>query len=239
LAARVLWRALKENKEDCKETRCSSTCCSNYTDVLALVNHWHDLDEQTKAGTLKFTMRSLACNYINVLLSIQTPWRPQFNPLPPPLPACLGVLNILSTKAYAQMAVLTKQFMESATRKKGGGNSNVGTSRTSTPAAGMGAHSDINSDDIQESDNDGQEVRSISKLFASFACNVHTICDPEQRPIGIGLYVNFRQLRLLFSLSKASYVFSVVRRYPRRGALFNHSCEPNCVQVCSRYQLAL
>jgi SET and MYND domain-containing protein len=47
---------------------------------------------------------------------------------------------------------------------------------------------------------------AIARLVCALACNVHTIVDVEQRPLGIGVYP--------------------------LGAMFNHSCTPNCVQVC-------
>jgi SET and MYND domain-containing protein len=48
------------------------------------------------------------------------------------------------------------------------------------------------------------DVKHIAQLLARFACNNHTICDEELRPIGVGLYP--------------------------LGALINHSCRPNCAQ---------
>jgi hypothetical protein len=48
------------------------------------------------------------------------------------------------------------------------------------------------------------DVKHIAQLLARFACNNHTICDEELRPIGVGLYP--------------------------LGALINHSCTPNCAQ---------
>jgi SET and MYND domain-containing protein len=49
------------------------------------------------------------------------------------------------------------------------------------------------------------DLRQIAQLLATFACNSHTICDEELRPIGVGLYP--------------------------LGALINHGCRPNCVQT--------
>jgi SET and MYND domain-containing protein len=48
-------------------------------------------------------------------------------------------------------------------------------------------------------------VRSIALLIARLACNNHTICDDELRPIGVGIYP--------------------------LAALVNHDCGPNCVQT--------
>ncbi|KAK9833733.1 hypothetical protein WJX74_004208 [Apatococcus lobatus] len=48
------------------------------------------------------------------------------------------------------------------------------------------------------------DVRKIALLIARFACNNHTICDEELRPIGTGIYP--------------------------KAALANHSCTPNAVQ---------
>ena len=44
----------------------------------------------------------------------------------------------------------------------------------------------------------------MALLLARFACNNHTICDEELRPLGVGLYP--------------------------LGAAVNHSCRPNCMQ---------
>lgn len=49
------------------------------------------------------------------------------------------------------------------------------------------------------------DVRQIALLIARFACNNHTVCDDELRPVGVGLYP--------------------------LGALINHDCRPNCVQT--------
>lgn len=49
------------------------------------------------------------------------------------------------------------------------------------------------------------DVRQIALLIARFACNNHTVCDDELRPVGVGLYP--------------------------LGALINHHCRPNCVQT--------
>lgn len=54
-------------------------------------------------------------------------------------------------------------------------------------------------------DTDACDVRQIALLIARFACNNHTICDDELRPIGVGIYP--------------------------LGALINHDCRPNCVQT--------
>lgn len=48
------------------------------------------------------------------------------------------------------------------------------------------------------------DVKHVAQLLARFACNSHTVCDEELRPIGVGIYP--------------------------LGALINHSCTPNCVQ---------
>ncbi|GAX79165.1 hypothetical protein CEUSTIGMA_g6605.t1 [Chlamydomonas eustigma] len=47
-------------------------------------------------------------------------------------------------------------------------------------------------------------VKDIALLLARFACNNHTICDEELRPVGVGLFP--------------------------LGALLNHCCTPNCMQ---------
>lgn len=47
-------------------------------------------------------------------------------------------------------------------------------------------------------------VKEVAQLLARMACNNHTICDEDLRPIGVGLYP--------------------------LGALLNHSCSPNCMQ---------
>lgn len=52
---------------------------------------------------------------------------------------------------------------------------------------------------------DPHDVRQIALLLARFACNNHTICDDELRPLGVGIYP--------------------------LGALVNHDCRPNCVQT--------
>lgn len=49
------------------------------------------------------------------------------------------------------------------------------------------------------------DVRQIALLIARFACNNHTVCDDELRPVGVGLFP--------------------------LGALINHHCRPNCVQT--------
>jgi hypothetical protein len=54
-------------------------------------------------------------------------------------------------------------------------------------------------------DDDPSSVRSIALLIARFACNNHTICDDELRPVGVGIYP--------------------------LGALVNHDCRPNCAQT--------
>ena len=48
-------------------------------------------------------------------------------------------------------------------------------------------------------------VKQIALLLARFACNNHTICDEELRPIGVGIFP--------------------------LAALVNHACKPNCVQT--------
>ncbi|KAL2339833.1 hypothetical protein Fmac_007773 [Flemingia macrophylla] len=48
-------------------------------------------------------------------------------------------------------------------------------------------------------------IKEIAENFSKFACNVHTICDSELRPVGTGLYP----------------VISII----------NHSCLPNCVLI--------
>jgi hypothetical protein len=48
------------------------------------------------------------------------------------------------------------------------------------------------------------EVREVALLLARFACNNHTICDEELRPLGVGIYP--------------------------AAALANHSCTPTCSQ---------
>ena len=52
---------------------------------------------------------------------------------------------------------------------------------------------------------EGDTVREVARLLARFACNNHTICDEELRPIGVGIYP--------------------------LAAMVNHSCEPNACQV--------
>lgn len=49
------------------------------------------------------------------------------------------------------------------------------------------------------------DLKEITHTFSKFACNAHTICDPELRPLGTGLYP----------------VISII----------NHSCVPNAVLV--------
>lgn len=51
------------------------------------------------------------------------------------------------------------------------------------------------------------DVKTIALLLARFACNNHTVCDDELRPIGVGIYP--------------------------LAALVNHACRPNCVQTFS------
>ncbi|KAF8067415.1 CKB4 [Scenedesmus sp. PABB004] len=105
---------------------------------------------------------------------------------------CWGDVEVLQTHwdaldggrkvTYAQMAVLTRQFM--AGGAAGG--------QTAGPPPG------------DDGDDALPGVRAIAQLLARFACNNHTICDDELRPIGVGLYP--------------------------LGALVNHSCTPNCAQ---------
>ncbi|KAH9572654.1 hypothetical protein CY35_02G163000 [Sphagnum magellanicum] len=52
-------------------------------------------------------------------------------------------------------------------------------------------------------DSDDVEIKEVTKDFCRFACNAHTICDEEMRPLGTGLYP----------------VISII----------NHSCSPNAV----------
>lgn len=52
-------------------------------------------------------------------------------------------------------------------------------------------------------------IREMALLLARFACNNHSICDDELRPIGVGLYP--------------------------RGSMVNHDCQPNCMQSFSSY----
>ena len=47
-------------------------------------------------------------------------------------------------------------------------------------------------------------MKDVAQLLARMACNNHTICDEDLRPVGVGLYP--------------------------LGALLNHSCTPNCMQ---------
>jgi hypothetical protein len=68
--------------------------------------------------------------------------------------------------------------------------------------------------------NQSAEVRAImgsedaiARLICALACNVHTIVDVEQHPIGIGCFP--------------------------RAAMFNHSCRPNCVQSFNGRRLVL
>eukprot|EP00775_Hariotina_reticulata_P013528 gene13528-biopygen15414 len=92
---------------------------------------------------------------------------------------------------YAQMAVLTRQYMLHSTNEidcQQAANAVPGTQQTTQP---------------EQPDWPGS-VKEIAQLLACFACNNHTVCDEELRPIGVGLYP--------------------------RGALINHSCSPNCVQ---------
>uniref|UniRef100_A0A0E0KHZ6 MYND-type domain-containing protein n=1 Tax=Oryza punctata TaxID=4537 RepID=A0A0E0KHZ6_ORYPU len=49
------------------------------------------------------------------------------------------------------------------------------------------------------------DLKEITHTFSKFACNAHTICDPELRPLGTGLYP----------------VLSII----------NHSCVPNAVLI--------
>lgn len=49
------------------------------------------------------------------------------------------------------------------------------------------------------------DLKEIAQTFSKFACNAHTICDPELRPLGTGLYP----------------VISII----------NHSCVPNAVLI--------
>ncbi|XP_062214848.1 histone-lysine N-methyltransferase ASHR1 isoform X2 [Phragmites australis] len=49
------------------------------------------------------------------------------------------------------------------------------------------------------------DLKEIAHTFSKFACNAHTICDPELRPLGTGLYP----------------VISII----------NHSCVPNAVLI--------
>jgi hypothetical protein len=37
-------------------------------------------------------------------------------------------------------------------------------------------------------DSDDVEIKEVTKDFCRFACNAHTICDEEMRPLGTGLY---------------------------------------------------
>ena len=48
------------------------------------------------------------------------------------------------------------------------------------------------------------EPREVAQLLAMLACNAHTVCDEELRPLGAGLYP--------------------------LGALLNHSSTPSCMQ---------
>eukprot|EP00877_Chromochloris_zofingiensis_P003146 jgi/Chrzof1/12832/Cz07g08320.t1 len=75
---------------------------------------------------------------------------------------------------YAQMAALTRHFMQGAL-----------------------PHG-------QDADTFLPPTKEIALLIARFAANNHTICDDELRPVGVGIYP--------------------------LGALFNHSCTPNCMQ---------
>ena len=55
--------------------------------------------------------------------------------------------------------------------------------------------------------------RDVALLLARIACNAHTVCDEELRPIGIGVYP--------------------------RAATTNHSCAPNCAQTFAGKRLVL
>eukprot|EP00878_Enallax_costatus_P011592 GHUV01012100.1.p2 GENE.GHUV01012100.1~~GHUV01012100.1.p2 ORF type:complete len:544 (+),score=225.45 GHUV01012100.1:895-2526(+) len=79
------------------------------------------------------------------------------------------------------MAVLIRQYMQ-------------GTAKQQQPQP-PGAHTE---------DPSLLDAKHIAQLLARFACNNHTVCDEELRPIGVGIYP--------------------------LGALINHSCQPNCVQ---------
>lgn len=50
-------------------------------------------------------------------------------------------------------------------------------------------------------------TRALAHLLSRFACNAHTICDEELRPMGTGLYP--------------------------LAAMANHSCDPSCMQSFS------
>jgi SET and MYND domain-containing protein len=52
-------------------------------------------------------------------------------------------------------------------------------------------------------DSNDVKIKEVTKDFCRFACNAHTICDEEMRPLGTGLYP----------------VISII----------NHSCSPNAV----------
>ena len=83
------------------------------------------------------------------------------------------------------------------------------------------------------------ELSTIVQLLACFLCNNHTICDEEQRPIGLHTCRHSCCLPCT-ALSRSA------RRHPfhvpipstgiglfLRGAMLNHSCTPNAVQSFS------
>lgn len=55
------------------------------------------------------------------------------------------------------------------------------------------------------------DPKIIARMLARCACNNHTICDDELRPIGVGLFPT--------------------------GALINHSCTPNAIQSFKQQQI--
>jgi len=102
-----------------------------------------------------------------------------------------GELGSERMQEYAGMAQLIRAFMRRQPL-------------ASKPAAGDD-EGDEGDEPVAVNDADaGLELKEIAVLLARFSCNIHTICDDELRPIGVGLYP--------------------------LAAMVNHSCRPSCTQ---------
>lgn len=115
--------------------------------------------------------------------------------------------------SFAQMAVVVCQFMAAAADGAGGGAASPATAgpvappQPSTPSA-VAAASTAAAAPTSPSTSfplpGAINTKAVALLLARFACNNHTICDDELRPIGVGIYP--------------------------LAALANHSCRPSCAQ---------
>ncbi|MEW5297454.1 MAG: hypothetical protein WDW36_000660 [Sanguina aurantia] len=188
LAARVLWKRAKEQRKGAKlaarrtssKVKAPELAATYDGDVAPLLHHWSSLSDTRKTE-------------------------------------------------FAQMAVLLRHFMTGESETPAGPDPDMPQPEASLPPDQAAANS---SSSAPQPGDTGRtpaaasghppawggglitaaqlpSVREMALLLARFACNNHSICDDELRPIGVGLYP--------------------------RGSMVNHDCTPNCMQSFSSH----